>query len=532
MKKMAWLVVLSLFFSAAAVRSGQLTEDAKRTLELKPGVVLVVVAVKVDAFWQSQPIKLRNPYLTTVGSGFIFRPDGYILTNGHVVENAKINDIQAKAALEKSLEQKVFKEVFAALDQAMQEKGKPPLTNEQKVQIYQSHAVQIQYQKPDLKVYLASGKWFPGDLTPQYSPEIGTGKDVAVVKIDARNLPTVKLGDSDAVREQDRVTVIGYPGVASDWGGNDLISEESAFVPSVTTGGISAIKTLASTKTPIFQSDAAITHGNSGGPVFNSKGEVIGIATAGVEATQGFNFFVPMNVAMEFVRREGVQPESGTFNDHWTKALDLYDAKKCGTAISEFDDALQFVPDLPDAKRYRAAAVTCRDQENFIDKMMDSPGPPWMLYALVGVVILGAGFLLIRSRKPAPARVAAPPATVRTVQMEAPPPTPVLPPAGGYGSIQVMSGPLSGKTYKITKEGVLLGRSPKCQVVLEDDTISGEHAWIVPVDNSVVIIDRGSSNGTYVNSVDSPRISKVGLRNGDRIFLGKKGSVVFTYFAS
>ena len=50
--------------------------------------------------------------------------------------------------------------------------------------------------------------------------------------------------------------------------------------------------------------------------------------------------------------------------------------------------------------------------------------------------------------------------------------------------------------------------------------------------DEVVVIDKGSSNGTYVNSVESPKVSKIGLRNGDRIFLGKKGGNVFTYFNS
>ena len=48
-------------------------------------------------------------------------------------------------------------------------------------------------------------------------------------------------------------------------------------------------------------------------PAFNAKGEVIGIATAGVESAQGFNFFVPINTAWEFVRREGVTPDGGLF---------------------------------------------------------------------------------------------------------------------------------------------------------------------------------------------------------------------------
>jgi pSer/pThr/pTyr-binding forkhead associated (FHA) protein len=113
---------------------------------------------------------------------------------------------------------------------------------------------------------------------------------------------------------------------------------------------------------------------------------------------------------------------------------------------------------------------------------------------------------------------------------------PGMPPAmaeRSYGSVQVTAGALSGKKFKVTKAGLLVGTDPsKCQIVVSEDNISHEHAWIVPVENSVVVIDRGSTNGTYVNSVESPRVSKVGLQNGDRVYLGKKGSVVLTYFSS
>ena len=52
----------------------------------------------------------------------------------------------------------------------------------------------------------------------------------------------------------------------------------------------------------------------------------------------------------------------------------------------------------------------------------------------------------------------------------------------------------------------------------------------MPLENEVVLVDRGSSNGTYVNSIDTPRVNKVALRNGDRVFVGKKGAAVLTYF--
>jgi class 3 adenylate cyclase len=116
------------------------------------------------------------------------------------------------------------------------------------------------------------------------------------------------------------------------------------------------------------------------------------------------------------------------------------------------------------------------------------------------------------------------------------PPHPELPapPAErSFGSVQVMAGSLAGQKFRITKAGLLVGTDrSKCQICVTEDAISREHAWIVPVDNRVVVIDRGSTNGTYLNSVDSPRLSKVVLQNGDRVYLGRKGSVVLTYFSS
>jgi len=513
---------------------------------------MIMVAVKVFPTWNGpnveglgllhgQLIDLSSPYLASVGSGFIYRADGYIITNGHVVENAKIRDPVEAKRLEGELKEKVYTEVLADIDRRLKADGKPGLTPElaqsMLAKIIQNGWIYIRYGDPVLTVYLANRAHYAGDVL-QFSPEIGEGKDVAVVKIPAENLPSVPLGDSDQVGVQDPVIAIGYPGIASNWGSNELISEESNFVPSVTDGHISAIKKMGKTDTPVLQSDVAITHGNSGGPVFDAAGRAIGIATFGSPSnegqgeTAGFNFLVPINVAMEFVHAAGVQAESGTFNDHWAKALDLYAAGRCSASLAEFDNVLQYMPDLQDAKQYRAAAVTCYDHESPVMRAMGES--PWVIYVVVGIVILGIGFLLLRLRhSTVAARPAAGGAVVTHAEVTQPGALPgASAPAASFGSIQGTSGALSGKTFKISREGLLIGRSSKCQVVLSDDTVSSEHAWVVPIDEGVVVIDRGSSNGTYVNSTDAPRVSKIRLRNGDRIYIGKKGANVFTYFGS
>ena len=194
-KKLACLIALIAVLSVPTMSGAQLTPEEKRTLELKPAVVLVLVSVKVEAELEGKPIDI--PPYTTVGSGFLFRHDGYLITNGHVVQNAKINEPQAKEALEQKLRKTVYDRVFQAIDQVLVSKGHPPLTAAQKQEFSQSGAVRIHYHNPTLTVF--PGEWHPraGRTDPNYSPEIGVGKDVAIVKIDGTNLPSVPLGDSN-----------------------------------------------------------------------------------------------------------------------------------------------------------------------------------------------------------------------------------------------------------------------------------------------------------------------------------------------
>jgi hypothetical protein len=383
-------------------------------------------------------------------------------------------------------------------------------------------------------VVLENRKTVNADILQYSAPINENGKDVAILKVPGGNYPTVPLGNSDQVRLQDAIMVMGYPGVASQWGDNPLISADSNYEASATNGHISAVKT-GPLGMPVLQTDTAITHGNSGGPGFNDQGQVIGIATFGNDSVQGFNFLVAINTAMEFVRQTGVSPARSTFDEHWDRALDLYDTGEFKAAITEFDNVLQFMPDLPDARKFRAAAVDGEDHLSIVQKTVETVGTTG-LYAIGGALILAA-ILVIALRKPA--AKSKPPVMAKTVLVS----SGTAPQFGSsvaglltlsennYGSIQFNSGALSGRTFPIGRDGLWIGRDPRCGAVLTEDTVSGEHAWIVPMDGSVVVIDKGSSNGTYVNSVDTARVSKAELKNGDRIFLGKKGPAA-TYSAN
>ncbi|HEX3682977.1 MAG TPA: trypsin-like peptidase domain-containing protein [Bryobacteraceae bacterium] len=519
-----------------------MSADERRVLEASPAVVFIQV-------WYTSIIQLpgippqETKPIALSGTGFIYRPDGYIITNAHVVDDANVKDPIGR-------ELRMNRVYPVGLKWIQDNLMHGQMTKEQA----QGLLRYIDSSAPHLEVYLNNHRMYTGEIKVASDPSfINNGKDVAIIKIDGNNLPTVKLGNSDDVHVGEPVEVMGYPGVAMN---AEMIGKQSELVPSVTNGHLSAVK-VDYKGTPVLQSDAAITHGNSGGPAFDPDSKVIGIATYGNEKeVAGFNFFVPINTALEFVRQAGAEPQSGEFDKTWTSALDAFSQGDWGTAHRLFGDVLSMMPDEPDAVRLQNVAARNERNETPLEQIRQRTGG--LLWPVVGVVAVIVLALIVwrmaASRKPVlataggpplppPARinVNGPPGTVNAPPV-APPlvspqsaASPQPPPAASqqtFGTLQVTAGSLNGNRFPIPKAGVLIGRdSTKCNIVIADDTVSKEHAWVVPVDHEVVVIDRGSSNGTYVNSTDSPRVNKVALKNGDRLYIGKKGAAVLTYFS-
>lgn len=148
------------------------------------------------------------------------------------------------------------------------------------------HVIESAYQnKADITVMTHDGTKYTASVVG-FEQE----NDVAVLKIDGENLPHVTIGDSDNMKVGDEVYAVGNPLGELDF--------------SMTTGHVSALDRLIATDNSsesinMFQFDAAVNSGNSGGPVYNTEGEVVGVVTAKYSdsGVEGLSFAIPINDA-------------------------------------------------------------------------------------------------------------------------------------------------------------------------------------------------------------------------------------------
>jgi hypothetical protein len=298
------------------------------------------------------------------GTGFLIHPDGWIATNGHVVMAVQkpaeeyVTDFLAKAAkaacgpgLKKLPEKRRAARMDAILKDPENRKG---------VKLTRT-----------LDVFLPTGEARQGypALIKAYSPPIDPdllskdgGKpdppmlDAALIKIEAKDLPTVRLAPSigQAVSLGQQVVIVGYPGVVV-W--HDFLSKKSRAEATVTFGRVSAFR-LDVNERWILQTDAPISWGNSGGPAFSVRGEVVALATFistsldGDQAIQGFNFLIPVDSIHALAKQVGLTPSTDSpFTREWDQAVDAFIDGRLRDALAHAEAADKLVPGLIDVRR-------------------------------------------------------------------------------------------------------------------------------------------------------------------------------------
>ncbi len=264
-----------------------------------------------------------------VGSGFIVTPDGYMVTNAHVVET---DEDEMYMAFAWSALEDTATEATNAFMADMRRLGYQ--MSDYEWEMMANAWLSLFAQTMDVNNLRTSYQAFIGNVTPGSDVSakgkraeirrIGAsipGKDIAILKMDATNLPTVTLGDDTDIRTGDQVYAMGYPASATL---SDALNIMQAIQePTLTQGIISARKEMMNGWT-IFQTDVDIHGGNSGGPLFNSAGEVIGVNTFGMideaGSVAGMNFAIPISVAKEFLNEINVTPTESKFTSDFKRA--------------------------------------------------------------------------------------------------------------------------------------------------------------------------------------------------------------------
>ncbi len=294
-------------------------------------------------------VSRTNIKLTMTGSGFSITPDGYIVTNAHVVA-PKEEDLKATFLLE-SL-RKEGGDSVAAVGDGLTQSQATKLVNAM-VRWATSEATLADFKKK-IVVYGSSGS---GSSSPSKSRTARLvdsgqqfpGKDVAVIKVQARNMATVPIGDDTTLNTGDRLFVLGFPGPATF---DPVLSKDSQKEPTLTQGVLSAKKQVKGGFT-ILQTDAGMTHGNSGGPVLDEQGRVVGVATVGSvdpntgREVAGLNFAVPASIVKDLLGHANVTATEGQATSMYREALDAFDKQWYKPTLPLFEQVKALDPGHP-----------------------------------------------------------------------------------------------------------------------------------------------------------------------------------------
>src|SRR5262245_6309030 len=261
--KRAFACVVSLVCARPAFAGERAKSPSDATVLIR---LVGSVRGEVESFGQKDVIT-RDRIEVGSGTGFVITPDGHVLTNEHVVSNSEIviNDGLRKATINVKVSQ-----------------------------------IEVCYPPESLAARSGTGGCIPATVAAA-DPEL----DLAVLFVNGPSQPYLALGDSDVLTSGQPVQALGFP-----YGRMLNISRDTldSVVPEITTtvGTISALRADASGERRVVQMDVNVNPGNSGGPVVNKDGFVVGVVQARLRDANSIAFAIPINRAKSFIESRGL----------------------------------------------------------------------------------------------------------------------------------------------------------------------------------------------------------------------------------
>jgi S1-C subfamily serine protease len=383
--------------------------------------IIKEISAHPNAFLQKGNAVPVNDELVYQGSGWNVTPNGYIITNAHVATVSQDDAVRgfvqetlqpAVNGLTKSFNSQIASLSFGGTALAVPDDQQAVV--QQLVKDFISNTADVG--NITTTVYVGGGPTLSLNLTKKGqvarvvdSGQVFPGEDVAILKIEANNLPTVPLGDDSALQVGDNVYAVGYPGDATFDPSN--VSEDVTAQSTMTTGTVSNRLQSSKANYQYIENTAATNHGSSGGPLVNSQGQVVGIVTASDNSTESANgvnggklfYAVPASVIRQFLQKDNVLPAASPDQATFNQALQLMAQSHYQAALKDLrQDQIDGynTPYLQQALDRANAAVAAGK-----DKPVPGSGSGPLLIAAVAAaaVALGTGsviFILRRRRRP------------------------------------------------------------------------------------------------------------------------------------
>lgn len=323
-------------------------EVANLPPEQRSAVVADLIIKEPRKYLTSQGEDRKDFKTTAIGSGFALTPDGHIVTNAHVAtpNEESLKEEFLKEGLRKTFEQqaRAIEVDFAGeISEAKRElltksiaiytaeKSRVDSNIDKKITVFADQTIkQVASGNSGLEAKVVGG----GEEYP--------GKDVALLKAEAKDLPTLLL-DTDEPQVGSTLYAIGYPGKGTFGTGRDVNSVVESTQTQGTVSGFQGVKG----GYRAIQTNADVSHGNSGGPAINDEGKVVGLVTAGVEDDGGnFNLIVPSSVVKELLDKHGVVPTESDQMKEVKKGLDLASNQHYKAAKKSYEKAGNLGPFL------------------------------------------------------------------------------------------------------------------------------------------------------------------------------------------
>lgn len=287
------------------------------------------------------------------GSGFVVNDNGYIVTNAHVANANNLDSLIEGWSEDGTYELDFITDIINFLESEFDDVTISQITEEEMInfvtillaELYDQGYITITDKEREIYIqgseiftideesgslldkenYFKANLVESNDLSSFYQSLLSEETyitqvaDLAVLQVDGEfNFPSIPIISSGYSTGQ-TIYVVGYPGIADD---SELISTTQVLSSSVTKGSISAIKPNTNNTYDLIQIDAAIQGGNSGGPIIDEQGNVVGVATYSLSSDSGnFNYGVSGKELLSFLTNSSVEPQINSLRSNLQNTL-------------------------------------------------------------------------------------------------------------------------------------------------------------------------------------------------------------------